>query len=121
MRRRSSIRFTFWSGATASSYRSWERVIGAARRIAADTNRGVRVGDDNSGQMCGTSRRAVASQQSLRSRAGIGLVVQEAHVRSTTRVQFGVPVGRSRKTLHGFDAMNAALKERVERARVGRS
>jgi len=50
MRRRSSVRFTLWS-ATTSSYRSWERVIGAARWVAADTENGVRVGDDDSGQM----------------------------------------------------------------------
>ena len=51
MRRRGSVRFTLWLGATTSSYRSWERVIGAARWVAADTENGVRVGDDDSGQM----------------------------------------------------------------------
>ena len=46
-----TVGFTLWSGSTSSSYRSWERVIGAARGIAGDTAPAVRVVDDDSGQM----------------------------------------------------------------------
>ena len=49
--RRRSVHFTLWTGSSSGSYRSWERVIGAARWIAGDTEAAVRVVDDDSGQM----------------------------------------------------------------------
>jgi hypothetical protein len=63
MRLGSSIRFTLWSGATSSSYRSWERVIGAARLAAAESGAGVRIVDDASGAMwdVSPSGRAVSA------------------------------------------------------------
>ena len=50
-RRRRSTRFTMWTSANASgSYRGWERALGSARWVAAETDTTVLVASDDSGE-----------------------------------------------------------------------
>ena len=50
MRRRGgSLSYTLRSGSSSTSYRSWERVIGAARSGAGETGAVVRIVDEDSG------------------------------------------------------------------------